>query len=460
MKTRKSNYVKSMILSSTIGVLIFFGSCGDDDEPTAVATMEENSPPSAPALSSPTNGSDDVDPSSSIVLSWEEATDPDGDAVAYYVYFGTDTSSWTGTSAGTITEYTPSGVTGSTKYFWKVEARDVNNNATSSETWSFTTINLSEDKATITWTSGDGGSNGDVGTMTDLRDVPAKSYGVKVIAGSVWMTENLAFLPEVHPASDVSDGLARYYVYGYDGTDVADAKLATIDTLAADWNGDGSQTTEAINTFETFGALYNLKTIDTGCPSGWHVPNAEEWSALLVANGWPSDTLDLNYAHPDNSWIPGMIAEAESNPGNVGLYFGWPIFYYYHGENTGVKLADKSTWLADPSFEFVYPTVTDPDDEEQAEPELNQQNGIALMASNASTDRNLSGFSAKAGGFVSGEGAAFTGLGSLASFWSSSDGEDGPMYVNLDAEMPGAQKFSYEEGGSPGLSIRCVLDQE
>ena len=82
------------------------------------------------------------------------------------------------------------------------------------------------------------------------------------------------------------------------------------------------------------------------------------------------------------------------------------------------------------------------------------------MASNASTDRNLSGFSAKAGGFVSGEGAAFTGLGSLASFWSSSDGEDGPMYVNLDAEMPGAQKFSYEEGGSPGLSIRCTLDQE
>ena len=47
----------------------------------------------------------------------------------------------------------------------------------------------------------------------------------------------------------------------------------------------------------------------------------------------------------------------------------------------------------------------------------------------------------------------------MASFWSSSDGEDGPMYVNLDAEMPGAQKFSYEEGGSPGLSIRCVLDQ-
>ena len=153
-------------------------------------------------------------------------------------------------------EYTPSGITGLTKYFWKVEARDVNNNATSSETWSFTTINLSEDKATITWTCGDGASDGDVGTMTDLRDVPAKSYGVKVIAGSVWMTENLAFLPEVHPASDVSDGLARYYVYGYDGTDVADAKLATIDTLAADWNGDGSQTTEAINTFETFGALY------------------------------------------------------------------------------------------------------------------------------------------------------------------------------------------------------------
>ena len=106
MKTIKNSYLKKIVLSSAIASLVFFGSCGDDDDTTAAAAVQ-NEPPAAPTLSTPTNGSDDVDPSLSIVLSWEEAIDPDGDAVAYFVYFDTDTSSWTGTSAGTITSYTP-----------------------------------------------------------------------------------------------------------------------------------------------------------------------------------------------------------------------------------------------------------------------------------------------------------------------------------------------------------------
>lgn len=436
-----------------MAILVILGSCGDDDE----APVVENKPPNAPILISPADDSDNVDPALPVVLTWEEAVDPDGDAVAYYVYFDTDTSAWTGVSAGTGTSYTPSGVTGLTKYFWKVEARDVNNATTSSEAWSFTTLNLSENATRLEWTSGDGTSDGDVGVMTDLREVPAKSYGVQVIVGSVWMTENLSYLPEVHPASDISDELSRYYVYGYAGSDVDEAKLATIDTLAADWNGDGSQTTEAINTYETFGALYNLKTVETGCPTGWHVSSHEDWAGLLVDNGFPATTSDLNYQSNHNTWIPEMI-DADAG-GDVALFAGWPIFYYYFGNNTGVKLAAKETWLADPSFEFVYPTVTNPDDDAQADAELNQQDGIALMASNSSADRNISGFSALAAGYVSGEGAVPTGLGSLASFWTSSVGEDGPMFVNLDAEQPGIQKFSYEGGGSPGFSIRCVKDQ-
>ena len=75
------------------------------------------------------------------------------------------------------------------------------------QTWSFTTINLSEDKATITWTSGDGASNGDVGTMTDLKYLQnlwcQGNSGIGVDDGK------FILLPEVHPASDVSDGLAN-----------------------------------------------------------------------------------------------------------------------------------------------------------------------------------------------------------------------------------------------------------
>ena len=38
------------------------------------------------------------------------------------------------------------------------------------------------------------------------------------------MIDNLAFLPEVYPATEESDILPRYYVYNYDGNDVATAK--------------------------------------------------------------------------------------------------------------------------------------------------------------------------------------------------------------------------------------------
>lgn len=458
MKTKKKLYVKSLFLPVTMAILLIVAaSCNKDEDDPVV----ENNPPNAPTLLSPANNSDDVNPLMPVVLSWEEAdvVDPDGDAVAYYVYIDTDTTAWTGTSAGTGTSYTPTGITGSTQYFWKVEARDVNNAATSSETWIFTTVNVPDDGVTtLSWTSGDGTKDGDVGIMTDLRESPAKSYGVQVIKGSIWMTENLSFLPEVHPTSDISDELARYYVYGNEGTDVNEAKLATIDTVNADWNGDGSQTTEEVNTFETFGVLYNLKTVETGCPTGWHVASHEDWADLLVDNGFPVTSSDLNYQSNLNQWIPEMIANDADD--DVALYPGWPIFYYFFGNNTGVKLAAKETWMADPSFEFVYPTVTDPDSEEQAEAELNQEDGTALMASNSSADRNLSGFSALAGGYVSGEGAEPVGLSAMASFWTSSTGEDGPIFINIDAEHPGIQKFSYEGGGAPGLSIRCVKDKE
>lgn len=41
---------------------------------------------------------------------------------------------------------------------------------------------------------------------------------------------------------------------------------------------------------ETYGALYNWHAVNTGklCPAGWHVPNQDEWSALLTYLGGSS----------------------------------------------------------------------------------------------------------------------------------------------------------------------------
>jgi len=72
---------------------------------------------------------------------------------------------------------------------------------------------------------------------------------------------------------------ARYYVYNYDGTVVADAK---------------SYTSNDTNYYATYGVLYNWTAAMAGaassnanpsgvkgvCPTGWHLPSSVEWTTL------------------------------------------------------------------------------------------------------------------------------------------------------------------------------------
>lgn len=109
--------------------------------------------------------------------------------------------------------------------------------------------------------------------FTDLRDFNV--YQTVQIGDQVWMAENLKYLPEVQASSYSSVTSEVYYVYGYDGTDVAEAK-----------------TTENYN---TYGVLYNWASAMAGgtsyadgnpsgvqgvCPSGWHMPSTAEWQEL------------------------------------------------------------------------------------------------------------------------------------------------------------------------------------
>ncbi len=120
-------------------------------------------------------------------------------------------------------------------------------------------------------TSGIDVSNDD--TFTDSRD--GTTYKTVQIGYQVWMAENLKYLPKVNPPNTVSIYDAYYYVYGYDGTNVNEAKATT--------------------NYKTYGVLYNWSAAMSGehsssanpsgvrgvCPKGWHLPSDEEWDELL-----------------------------------------------------------------------------------------------------------------------------------------------------------------------------------
>jgi len=94
--------------------------------------------------------------------------------------------------------------------------------------------------------------------IQDSRD--SQIYQYKTIGTQVWMTENLAYLPSVVGPGTGSNSTAYYYVYGYDGTDVATAK--------------------ATSNYTTYGVLYNWPAAQSACPSGWHLPSDAEWTTF------------------------------------------------------------------------------------------------------------------------------------------------------------------------------------
>ena len=101
----------------------------------------------------------------------------------------------------------------------------------------------------------------DTSDFTDPRD--GTVYQCVRIGTQVWMTKNLAYLPSVNAAADNSTDDPMYYVYGYDGTDVATAK--------------------ALSNYTEYGVLYNHPAAIISAPTGFHVPSDEELNVLELA---------------------------------------------------------------------------------------------------------------------------------------------------------------------------------
>src|SRR5690554_4182629 len=162
------------------------------------------------------------------------------------------------------------------------------------------------------------------GTFIDSRD--GNEYNWVQIGDQVWMAENLAYLPSVNMVADGSEDAAGsyYYVYGYDGTNVAEAK--------------------ATDNYATYGVLYNWTAAMNACPDGWHLPSDAEWTELTdylggesVAGGKLKETGTTHWASPNTGATneTGFTALPGGYRNNTGTFHGIGYYGYWWSATEG-----------------------------------------------------------------------------------------------------------------------------
>ena len=154
--------------------------------------------------------------------------------------------------------------------------------------------------------------------FTDSRD--GQQYNTVKIGSQCWMAENLAYLPEASPSSEGSDTDPYYYVYDYQGTNIAEAN--------------------STNNYQNYRTLYNWSASLTVCPDGWHLPTNAEWIVLTgyldgesVAGGKMKSTRTEPDPHPrwnspntgatnssGFSGLPGGYRNPDDSFNRLGIY--------------------------------------------------------------------------------------------------------------------------------------------
>jgi len=237
-------------------------------------------------------------------------------------------------------------------------------------------------------------SGQETGSFTDSRD-DSTYYWVK-IGDQTWMSENLAYLPQVDTVTGGSEDIPEgkyYYVY---------------DFTPLEGNDETTQVSNAKATvnYQTYGVLYNWYAAMDGysssatnpsrvqgvCPDGWHLPGDAEWSEL-------------------ETWL------TDNGYGYEGS-----------GSDIGKALAATSGWVID---------------------------GTPGNVGNDQASNNSSGFSAFPGG--NRDGGGFISIGEYDHWWSSTEldaDNSRDRYLGYANDMLGNDS----NGKMYGFPVRCVRD--
>jgi uncharacterized protein (TIGR02145 family) len=219
--------------------------------------------------------------------------------------------------------------------------------------------------------------------LISVADKDSNNYHVVKIGDQSWMEENLR-------TTRFSDGTSIPLGGG-------NAEWMNLTTPGYSWY---SQSKEAYE--NPYGALYNGYSVGTGklCPTGWHVPTAEEWNSM-------NDYLTIN----DYGYMGDQGATAKSLASKTGWEIPLPLLY----QGNLIPVPDREVGK-------------------------DQQNN------------NSSGFNGFAAGMRNPEGS-FTGSG-YKSVWYSSDGTSTLADFSISNNTSNIkQGYDYR---SAGFSVRCI----
>lgn len=232
-------------------------------------------------------------------------------------------------------------------------------------------------------------------------DAENNHYSVVTIGTQTWMAENLRYLPSVGGKGSAT--IPCYWVTGYKGTSVTDAK--------------------ATSNYATYGVLYNWPAVEQAPPpKGWHLPTKAEWTTLqtyLVANGFNCDgnTDKMTGDHPNTLDANGL----------------------------GLALASSRGWKK----------LTDEDAAKVALKYPGRYSKVGAVGSNDYPEkRNATGFSA----LPTGNSGDMSGAAKSAYWWCAPDDKGGLSYRGMQHYM----REVYSNGGGAfrgtGFAIRCIKD--
>ncbi|HOO33823.1 MAG TPA: caspase family protein [Thermotogota bacterium] len=311
----------------------------------------DNQPPSVPGNPDPVDNAQNV--STDPVLEWTASTDPENDTISYEVYFGTvvDPQALVMTVDTPLATFT--GLSNSTTYYWKVVAKDSNNNRTEGDIWRFTTLAGTNNPPSAPINPSPSDSATGVNTSVTL------SWGASTDPDGDTVAYDFYFGTSTNPSLVISNlGGTSYSRTGLSNDTQYYWKVVAKDTHS-------NTTSSSIWTFRTIPGANNPPTAPTGPNPASGSTDQEtsltlSWTASTDADGDPV-TYDVYMDKTSNpTTFKGSVSGTSFNVSNLSyatLYYWKVVAKDNNGGSTSGSVWNLTTKAA-PSGNASYRGIT------------------------------------------------------------------------------------------------------